>query len=77
MASFVAMAGSDHCENGTGQDRHHIQHLLCPDDCAPAVVPVAPQAPPPDPLPRPLYAETIVRPILNLNLEPEKAPPRA
>jgi len=76
VATFLAASGSDHCHDGP--ENHGQQaHILCLDDCAPAMVAACPAPPPPDALPRPVYEETVTRPILNLDLEPEKAPPRA
>lgn len=77
VSSFLAATGRDHCHDGEKEHRPASQHLLCLDDCAPAVIPNPPAAPPLDPLPKPLYQETLSRPILNLDLEPEKTPPRA
>lgn len=76
-ATFLAASGRDRCHEGAGDHRQPVSHILCLDDCAPAVVPECPAAPPASPLPRPVYEESVVRPILNLDLEPEKAPPRA
>jgi len=78
IAGFLALSGRDHCHEG--EIGHHDvqgQHLLCIDDCTPALVPAAPEAPPADALPRLVYAEAELHPILNLEPEPEKAPPRA
>jgi len=77
VATFLATAGADHCDDGPGGHSQRSQHLLCVDDCAPALVPETPIPPPPDPLPKPTYKESVVRPVLNLDLEPEKTPPRA
>ena len=77
VATFLAVSGADRCDEDVHHHHQHAQHFLCPDDCAPALIPMAPVPPPPDPMPRILYEETVVRPILNLELEPEKAPPRA
>lgn len=75
VASFLVTSGQDHCHDAGGNGAS-TPHILCLDDCAPAVIPDAPVAPPPDPLPGPIYEEKIVQPVLNLDLEPEKAPPR-
>ncbi len=77
VTTFLASAGADHCDEGPRGHDHHVQHLFCSDDCAPALIPQAPVPPPPDPMPKPAFAETVVCPILNLDLEPEKEPPRA
>jgi len=74
VASFLATSGQDHCHDGKGGTAS--PHILCLDGCAPAIIPTAPTAPPPDPLPKPIYKESVVCPILNSDLEPEKAPPR-
>lgn len=76
VATFLAAAGSDHCDDGPKGHQESTQHLLCVDDCAPALVPAPPAPPPHDPLPKAVYEETAVRPVLKLDLEPEKAPPR-
>ena len=76
VASFLATSGQDHCHD-SGRSAASTPHILCLDDCAPAVIPTPPIPPPQDPLPKPVYEETVVRPILNLDLEPEKTPPRA
>ena len=76
VASFLATSGQDHCHD-SGRSAASTPHILCLDGCAPAVIPKTPVPPPPDPLPKPTYEESVVRPILNLDLEPEKAPPRA
>jgi|GEM_PF-6711962 len=77
VATFLALSGVDHCDEGAKGHGQHAQHLLCVDDCAPALVPNSPMPPPSDPLPRTVYEETLTRPVLNLDLEPEKEPPRA
>lgn len=77
VATFLATAGADHCDEGADRHPQHAQHFLCPDDCAPALIPKTPIPPPPDPMPRVVYEETAISSILNLDLEPEKAPPRA
>lgn len=77
VATFLAASGADHCDDGPNAHGEQSQHLLCIDDCTPALVPKPPAPPPPDPLPKPVYEETAIRPILNFDLEPEIAPPRA
>lgn len=75
FAAFLAASGADYFDHGVeGQDQH-AQHLFCVDDCAPAMISQTPP-PPPDPMPRPVFETSVVRPILNLDLEPEKEPPR-
>jgi hypothetical protein len=76
-ATFLAASGADHCDDAPSGHCHRSQHIFCVDDCAPALIPQAPAPPPPDPMPKPAFAETVVCPILNLDLEPEKEPPRA
>jgi hypothetical protein len=75
VSSFLATSGQDHCHD-SGRGSASTPHILCLDDCAPAVIPKTPVPPPLDPLPKPNYEETVVQPILNLDLEPEKVPPR-
>lgn len=77
VSSFLAASGQDHCHDDGNEHQPASPHILCLDDCAPAVIPTPPIPPPQDPLPKPVYEETVVRPILNLDLEPEIAPPRA
>lgn len=77
LATFLVASGADRCDEGPHGHGQRLQHILCIDDCAPALVPKAPAPPPPDPMPKPVYEETVVRPILKLHLEPEKQPPRA
>jgi len=76
VATFIATYGADRCDDGLGSHNQRSQHILCIDDCAPALVPQAPIPPPPDPMPKLVYERTPVRPILSLDLEPEKEPPR-
>jgi len=78
VATFLAVSGADRChEQETSPHGIQGQHLLCIDDCTPALVPDAVQAPPADALPRLVYEEAMRHPILSLELEPEKEPPRA
>jgi len=74
---FLATSGVDNCHEDTNPHHQQSQHILCIDDCAPALVPQPPTAPPPDPVPAAVYTESLARPILTLELEPEKEPPRA
>ena len=75
FTSFLAMTGQDRChENRMQADQPHV---LCVDDCAPAVIPAPPVPPPADPLPRLQRQARLVLPILERDLEPEKAPPRS
>lgn len=77
IALFLAASGGDHCDEGMSHHAEKPPHMLCVDDCAPAVIPAPPAPPPSDPLPNPTYQEVVARPVLSLDLEPEKAPPRA
>lgn len=76
IASILSAAGSDHCHEDSAGHTHESQHVLCLDDCMPILIPDAPTAPPPDPLPKPTYEAVAVHPTLVLDPEPEKAPPR-
>lgn len=76
VATFLAASGIDRCDDGPNPHSQASQHLLCLDDCTPALIPCAPAAPPPDALPTPSYALTVARAILDLDLEPETTPPR-
>ena len=78
LAVFLAAGSHDHCgeAHDHGHEPFHAQHLLCPDDCAPALFPAPPAPPPADSLPRPVYREAVVQKIRSFDLEPEKAPPR-
>lgn len=75
IAFYIGAAQIDRCDESP-KDCGQVCHLLCSDGCAEAPIPVPPVAPPPDALPKPVYDETAVRPVLTLELEPEKAPPR-
>lgn len=75
VAFYVGASQFDRCDE-TPNEQGQVCHLLCNDGCATAPIPVPPVAPPPDTLPKPVYDETVVRPVLTLDLEPEKAPPR-
>ena len=77
VATFLAVAGADRCDEGGHHHPQHAQHFLCPDDCAPALIPMAPVPPPPDPMPRAFFEEMASSPLLNTDLGPEKEPPRA
>lgn len=77
VATFVSAYGADHCEDRSGAHHQRAQHLLCVDDCAPALIAHPPTPPPADPMPRLVYKQTVIRPILTIDLEPEKEPPRA
>ena len=77
VATFLAASGRDYCDESPGGHDQRAQHLLCVDDCAPALIPQAPAPPPPDPMPTAAFEVAVARPILNLDLEPEKEPPRA
>jgi len=77
VAAFVTAYGADHCDDGSSAHHERPQHLLCVDDCAPALIPTPPTPPPADAMPRLVYKKTVVRPVLTLDLEPEKEPPRA
>jgi len=74
LGTFLAASSADRCDAGGHSEP---QHILCLDDCAPALIPAPPVAPPADPMPRLVYAETVIRPILSLEREPEKEPPRS
>ncbi|BDU78402.1 hypothetical protein [Mesoterricola sediminis] len=75
LGTFLAAAGRDHCHDGGHQAS--APHLLCVDDCAPAVIPAAPAPPPRDPQPEAPFTEAAPAAVRSLDLEPEKAPPRA
>lgn len=76
IAFYVGASQVDRCDE-SANDCGQVCHILCADGCAAAPIPAPPVAPPQDPLPRPVYDETAVRPVLTLELEPEKVPPRA
>ena len=77
IAVFLGGMAHDHCEEGPRGHADRAPHILCVDDCAPALVPDAPAAPPADPLPQSHYRAAVVPQVLDRSLEPEKAPPRA
>ena len=76
LAAFYV--GASRCDRGDEipNEQGQVCDLLCNDGCATAPIPGPPVAPPPDALPKPVYDETVVRPVLTLDLEPEKAPAR-
>jgi len=76
IAFYAGVSHADPCE-ASPRDHGQVCHLLCTDGCATAPVPVAPAAPPPDVLPKPVYDVSVDRPVLTFEREPEKAPPRA
>jgi hypothetical protein len=77
VATFLAAAAAGLCEDGRACHDQKAPHLLCVDDCAPAVLPKAPAPPPPDPMPKLVYEAKVSLPLLQRDLEPEKTPPRA
>ncbi len=76
IAFYVGASHCDRCSETPGEEGQ-VCHLMCSDGCATAPIPMAPTPPPPDPLPKAVYEETVDCPILNLDLEPEKTPPRS
>lgn len=78
LASFYLGATSlDQCSDGVSDDCAPICHIFCADGCATVPVPDSPVPPSPDPLPSPRFiAERVVNRV-NLEIEPEKDPPRA
>lgn len=74
---YLGTTSVDPCAEGVRDECAPICHIFCADGCSTSVVPESPAPPPPDPMPRPAYETTFVQPILCLDLEPEKEPPRA
>jgi hypothetical protein len=76
IAFYLATTGVDRCTDQPS-DQGQVCHILCSDGCATAPVPEAPEPPAPDALPRPVYQIAVIKRVASLDLEPEKAPPRA
>jgi hypothetical protein len=77
LVAFYLGAGSlDRCDE-TPMDQGQVCHILCSDGCATAPIPVTPATPMPDPLPKRVYEPTPVCRVLELDRQPEIAPPRA
>ncbi len=77
LAVFLGGMAHDHCEEGPRGHADRAPHILCVDDCAPALLSAGPAAPPADPLPRIRYEAAAAPQVLDRSLEPETAPPRA
>lgn len=74
---YLGATGVDHCTQGPEDDCAPVCHIFCADGCATVPVPETPAPPAPDPLPSPRFeAERVVN-LVNLEIEPEKDPPRA
>lgn len=77
LVAFYLGAGSfDRCDE-VPTEQGQVCHILCSDGCATAPVPATPAVPPPDPMPKRVYDAARAYPILELDRQPEKAPPRA
>lgn len=78
LASFYLGATSlDQCAEGVSDDCAPVCHIFCADGCATVPVPDTPAPPAPDVLPRPRYEAERAEHLVELTIEPEKAPPRA
>lgn len=77
VGAFLVLTGRDHCEDGPAGHGQSSQHILCIDDCTPAVISERITPPPQDSLPKTAYQASVVEPILDLSLEPDTDPPRA
>ncbi len=76
IAFYVGAAQMDRCDDRPN-DCGQVCHVLCNDGCATAPIPEPPMPPPPDPLPRPNFEAEWTEHLVNLDIEPEKYPPRA
>jgi hypothetical protein len=77
LIAFYLGAGSlDRCDE-TPMEQGQVCHILCNDGCATAPVPAGPVPPPPEALPERVYAIPPVCSVLELERQPEQAPPRA
>lgn len=74
-AFYLGVSTADHCGERP-LDEAQVCHILCNDGCATAPLPEPPQAPPPDPLPKPSFEAERVEHLTSLDIEPEKDPPR-
>lgn len=76
IAFYLGGGTLDRCEDNPS-DGVQVCHILCSDGCATAPIPKPPMPPPPDPLPSPQFEAERVEHVVNLDIEPEKDPPRA
>ena len=75
-AFYLGAAGLDRCDDNKAGCVQVCQ-ILCADGCATAPLPSSPTPPPPDRLPRAPYEQEKAPQLINLDVEPEKDPPRA
>lgn len=75
IAFYLGGGSMDRCEDSPS-DGVQVCHILCSDGCATAPIPKPPMPPPPDPLPRPRFEAERIQHLVNLDIEPEKDPPR-
>jgi len=73
---YLGATSADRCAEGLGDDCAPICHVFCADGCGTVPVPEAPVPPSPDPLPCPCFVAERVVNLVNLDIEPEKDPPR-
>mgnify|MGYP001619937401 CR=1 FL=1 len=76
IAFYLGGGSLDRCDDGPLKEVQAC-HILCSDGCATAPIPQPPAPPPPDPLPRPRFEAEGAKHLVNLDIEPEKDPPRA
>jgi hypothetical protein len=74
---YLGATSVEQCPGGAADDCASICHILCADECATVLVPESPKAAPLVLLVRPLFEARRVVHFASLDVEPEKAPPRA
>lgn len=74
---YLGATGVDQCAEGLEDDCAPICHILCADGCATVPVPDVIVPPLPDPHPRPRFEIQPGVPLVTLETEPEKDPPRS
>lgn len=74
---YLGATSVDRCAEGLEDDCAPICHILCADGCGTVPVPEASVPRLPDSLPKPCFVAERVVNLVNIEIEPEKDPPRA
>lgn len=74
---YLGATGADLCAEGPDDDCAPVCHILCPDGCATVPVPDPPVPTVPDSPPESRFEAERIGPLVSLEIEPEKEPPRA